>query len=611
MSVRFPLSHHTLLDQSSSSFPGTSVPTFLQAQVDHLVGGFIEQATDWRSLAAMTAGGMAHRLGRIGVMSHGGVWAAIPLRTASVAIGLGAEVVSFEMTNRFLQNPPTPPFAKGGQGGIWRWDGPGGIRQGLLNSLFTFGTLKGAGRLAQGENVVVQHILQDTGMVLGHQVSALLGITDRPQGTLAEQFLHAEVTNLQLGAGVALAHTIAPGIQGLERGLDLSLCGTDGRVQPAAPLQIGSQPAFAVIGTGKKDSGKFEIPKVFLNSSDDNNSRFQVGPQGGGKEKGPEGSEKIFSRIEQRYKIPFLDYLRRNVDSSDFLLKQDKDPLIGRLISGSKAEIADELFFALMRHWVEQDVQPYQRGKVRFRQTGPILEVMLDHPLSEIHLNYILHIQEHVKPWGLTLYETGEGGTKIRMPALSFMEALMKKRFGDQALRFIPFEGEMPRDEAALLLKWGYRPIGLPLQKILLNGIETHPFQFALHDLYHLVKWAADIPLWMQKAAALYYESHRELMGASGDPNIRFYSDWEMGRIADLALYSEYRLSHLISDYGKTLREDVSLPPGEADQALRRIFERYLEKLEGFFPGPSSEVEAHRREIQGLLEAFFGQTTNF
>src|SRR5262249_14488993 len=87
-------------------------------------------------------------------------------------------------------------------------------------------TLKTAGRLTQGENVVVQHLLQDTGMVLGHQVSGAFGITERPQGTLAEQFLHAEATNLQLSAGMALAHNVAPGIQGLERGLELSLRST-------------------------------------------------------------------------------------------------------------------------------------------------------------------------------------------------------------------------------------------------------------------------------------------------------------------------------------------------------------------------------------------------
>src|SRR5262249_32709141 len=139
-------------------------------------------------------------------------------------IGLGVEVSAFEMTNRSLT-------ALTGESSLhpnlWRWEGQGGIRQGLLSSLITFGSLKSTAQLAQGENVVVQHLLQDTGMVFGHQISGAFGVTSMPTGTLAEQFLHAESTNLQVGAGMALAHDIAPGIQGLERGLGLSLGATD------------------------------------------------------------------------------------------------------------------------------------------------------------------------------------------------------------------------------------------------------------------------------------------------------------------------------------------------------------------------------------------------
>jgi hypothetical protein len=235
----------------SSSLSQAQLPTALQSQVDSLVGGFAQQATDWRSLAAMMAGGMTYRLGRVGAMATG------TGRLASLGIGLGAEVTAFEMTNRSLssltgENHLNP--------NLWRWDGQGGIRQGLLSSLVTFGTLKGAGRLAQGENVVVQHLLQDTGMVLGHQVSASFGVTDRPQGTLAEQFLHAEATNLQMGAGMTLAHSVAPGIQGLERGLDLSLRTTDVGAQSPRPgeetslLQNGLQPAFSTAGNAGSPS---------------------------------------------------------------------------------------------------------------------------------------------------------------------------------------------------------------------------------------------------------------------------------------------------------------------------------------------------------------------
>jgi|GEM_PF-7077248 len=200
-----------------SGLPPVPLSAF-QAQTDALVGGFTSQATDWRSLASMAAGGLAYRAGRIGVM---GLGSGNLLRAASLGLGLGAEVSAFEITNRALQSVGTPLHQE--HSNLWRWSGVGGIRQGLLQSFITFGTLKGAGRLARSENLLVQHLFQDLGMVLGHQTSGALGWATRPAGTLAEQFLQAEVTNLQIGAGMALAHRFSPGMQALERGMDLSV----------------------------------------------------------------------------------------------------------------------------------------------------------------------------------------------------------------------------------------------------------------------------------------------------------------------------------------------------------------------------------------------------
>src|SRR5262245_30576932 len=207
----------------------------LQAQVDYLVEDFMIRATDWRSMGALATGGIAGRLGRIGANST------LLTRPVSLLAGLGVEVSAFEMTHRSLTSLNSGNHSNPN---VWRWEGQGGIRQGLLSSLITFASLKGAGGLSQGENVVVQHLLQDTAMVLGHQVSGAFGITERSQGNLAEQFLHAEAVNLQLSAGMALAYSIAPGIQGLERGLNLSLSGGDAGI----PLPSGFQPIFASVG---------------------------------------------------------------------------------------------------------------------------------------------------------------------------------------------------------------------------------------------------------------------------------------------------------------------------------------------------------------------------
>src|SRR4030095_2406676 len=185
--------------------------SLIQNQVDRLVGGFVDQATDWRSLGAMTVGGVSYRLGRIGAMSS---IRAMPLRALSIGVGLTAEVSAFEITNRSLQNHPS----------LWRWSGHGGLKQGLLQSLVTFGSLKGFGKLTEGQNLIIQHLAQDTGMVLGHQISGALRITPAPEGSLTEQFLHAEATNFQISAGMALSHELTNGrLLVSERGLNLKL----------------------------------------------------------------------------------------------------------------------------------------------------------------------------------------------------------------------------------------------------------------------------------------------------------------------------------------------------------------------------------------------------
>jgi hypothetical protein len=196
----------------------------LQLQVDGLVSHFADEAVNPTTLAAMMAGGMAYRLGRIGVLSSVGAQGPAPLRMASVLIGLGSEVTAFEFTNRSLiylrERAGLKPAPTGN---LWNWSGRGGWREGWLQSFLTFGILKGAGHLAREENMLFQHAFQDGAMVAGHQTASLFGLSPRPEGSLAEQLFQAEATNLQLGAGRSLVHSMAPGIFSLEKSLDLSL----------------------------------------------------------------------------------------------------------------------------------------------------------------------------------------------------------------------------------------------------------------------------------------------------------------------------------------------------------------------------------------------------
>ena len=111
--------------------------------------------------------------------------------------------------------------------------------------------LRGAGYLAREQNIILQHALQSTAMVAGHQGAAGLRILPQPEGSLAEQFLHAEATNLQLAAGGSLLHTVAPGIHAMERNLDLMAAA--GRVSPPFPgRRANLSPSLAMATAGER-----------------------------------------------------------------------------------------------------------------------------------------------------------------------------------------------------------------------------------------------------------------------------------------------------------------------------------------------------------------------
>src|SRR4030095_8323068 len=197
----------------------------LQSQVDGLVEGFIQQATDLKSLAALSAGGLAYRAGGIGILG----WAKGALGQAlSVGAGLAAEVSTFAMTQKTLNSVGTT---------LWKWCGPNGLKQGILSSLVTFSTLKGFGKIAQGQNLIVQHGLQDLALVLGHQLLHGVGRGPKPEGTLAEQLVHAEAVNWQIKGGMSLVHGALPRLGAMEKSLDLS--------PPAKEPNLPSQEEFS------------------------------------------------------------------------------------------------------------------------------------------------------------------------------------------------------------------------------------------------------------------------------------------------------------------------------------------------------------------------------
>lgn len=226
--------------------------TSIQVQVDHLLENFIHEASNPYTLTAMVAGGAAFRLGRMGALATGGRWlgaspgtfASYGLRGLSVGVGFGSEVMAFEGSHRALR-----VGLGGADASLLAWSGENGLKRGLVSSALTLGALKVGGHISRDQNIVLQHLFADTAMVAAHQVSAAFGMTPRPTGNLAEQYLHAEATNLQMQVGMRLVHNVAPRLAAAERNLDLSLKSQEMALRrPSLPVL---QPAFATAENGR------------------------------------------------------------------------------------------------------------------------------------------------------------------------------------------------------------------------------------------------------------------------------------------------------------------------------------------------------------------------
>jgi len=161
--------------------------------MDQLHGGFVEEASNWRSLASLIAGGLAYRLGHWGFSASQLVQPALA-RPLAPLFGLASEVTAYRSTQYAMQSASVEtksnaPFEIG-----WMAD------------YLRFGLLKLAAGQAPVGNPLLSHSLQDAGLVFGEHLAHRLGLAPAPQGSWAQQTLHAEAVTLQIGAGMGLAH---------------------------------------------------------------------------------------------------------------------------------------------------------------------------------------------------------------------------------------------------------------------------------------------------------------------------------------------------------------------------------------------------------------------
>ncbi|MBL7686117.1 MAG: hypothetical protein JNK65_08825, partial [Deltaproteobacteria bacterium] len=227
--------------QESSSFSS------FQTQVDQIVSHFSRDLASPQSCIPLVAGGLAYRLGRVSFLAAGSQsLSRIPLQMFSVGFGFASEIMAYETSHRIIETISHPEHASG----LWDWSGSRGWAQGLAQSALTFSILKGVGHQVQGQNILIQHTAQSTAMVAGHQVAAALHLIPNPQGTLIQQLLDAERTNLQLGLSMALVHRLAPSLLSLERQLDLILRSHSRNSILFHPQLFEAMPAYALESSG-------------------------------------------------------------------------------------------------------------------------------------------------------------------------------------------------------------------------------------------------------------------------------------------------------------------------------------------------------------------------
>lgn len=175
----------------SSLFSSWQAPTLSAAQlgVDSLQFSFSSQATDSVNLLAMTAGGLSSRVARAACLSALQALPAFLRFSFTSLFSLSVEVAAFRGVNHSLR-PSEENY----------WSA-----QGFAREMINFGCLKGVGHFVQATNPLSAHMLQNLGMMLGEEAGARLHLTPETQGSFAERFVHASVTNFALGVGTLLS----------------------------------------------------------------------------------------------------------------------------------------------------------------------------------------------------------------------------------------------------------------------------------------------------------------------------------------------------------------------------------------------------------------------
>ncbi len=154
-----------------------------------------------QSILPVLAAGSAYRFGRLAFLSTAlaeSRSAALLMGGASHAFALLSEATAYEFSHRALT------------GGLWKWEGMEGIKNGLLSSALTFGILRGSGSLLQNQNIFLRHFLQDSATLVGQDLSANYGLLPPSQQTWLSRLASTEITNIQMQGSLDLFAKACP-----------------------------------------------------------------------------------------------------------------------------------------------------------------------------------------------------------------------------------------------------------------------------------------------------------------------------------------------------------------------------------------------------------------
>ncbi|MBL7686319.1 MAG: hypothetical protein JNK65_09855 [Deltaproteobacteria bacterium] len=237
------LSSPSLLDASLTS---------TQQRIDQSISAFSEQLSDFKTIAAMSAGSVFFNFGRLAVLSSANNTTLV--QATSHLVGLGAEVLAFEGSHHFLSRISGAPMTSS-------------FYEGLSSSFVNFGMLKIMGRMGQRQNLILRHLLSDLGVVAGHQAAYTLGFSPQAQGSFLEQMVQAQTLQFQLGMTSALFRQISPHFFAFERSLDLisrtrieHFHTNHEMLPPGLPVLEGPRVALSTRGLSPT------IPEIFLST---------------------------------------------------------------------------------------------------------------------------------------------------------------------------------------------------------------------------------------------------------------------------------------------------------------------------------------------------------